>query len=56
MKNPSPEELAEAFASIELPDLKVNTVICTVCGCIVNFTTKDPVCIHLKELANEYEH
>ena len=49
------EELAKAFASIEKHDLVVNTIICTVCGCLVNFNNKSSVCCeHLKKLASGF--
>ena len=51
----SKKELIEAFASMERHDLKVNTIICTVCGCVVHMDEKTPVCGHLKQLAKDYD-
>ena len=45
-----PEEVRKAFEEIEKYDLKVNTVICTVCGCVVSFDEKSKPCEHLMEL------
>jgi Fe2+ or Zn2+ uptake regulation protein len=51
MNTPNKEELEKAFVAFESHDFKVNTVICTVCGRIVNIHEKQKPCKHLKELA-----
>lgn len=43
-------ELTAAFAEIEKHNLKVNTVICTVCRCMLSVNDKNKPCVHLKEL------
>jgi|GEM_PF-7113907 len=45
-------ELFEAFAAIENHDLKVATIICTICGCVIykDKVENEVVCDHLKEM------
>ena len=49
------EDLIKAFSAIEQHDLEVNTIICTVCGCVVNFEEKTPICEHLIEMVQGFE-
>ena len=45
------EELVEAFAAIEKHDLKIATMICTVCGNVFSVDDKSTsLCTHLKEM------
>lgn len=44
-------DLKEAFSLIEKHELKVNTIICSVCGCIISENNDSKPCEHLKELA-----
>jgi len=44
------EKLIEAFAAIEKHDLKIATMICTVCGTILSEDKKQPLCEHFKEM------
>jgi rubrerythrin len=54
-KIPNSKELEKAFVSIEqgIKRGSVNTVICAVCGCIVNFKKQSPACSHLQELFDD---
>jgi hypothetical protein len=47
---PTQDELVAAFASIEKHDLKVATIICSVCGCTLSKDSDDKPCEHLKEM------
>jgi len=50
MKNT--EALIEAFKKIETHELVPNTIICTMCGCVISKDTKfkEEVCEHLKSM------
>jgi len=49
------KDIVDAFSSIETHSLEVNTVICTVCGCIFSVSDKSTKpCVHLKELAVDF--
>jgi len=48
------KDILEAFKSIEKHDLKVETIICTVCGNVFSVKDKETSsCEHLKQLAEE---
>ena len=46
------DKLVEAFAEIEKYDLKVSTIICTICGGVISKANSRP-CEHLLELAKD---
>lgn len=46
------DKLVEAFGEIEKHDLKVSTIICTICGGVISKTDSRP-CEHLLELAKD---
>jgi hypothetical protein len=50
------EHLLEAFSSItsKSTPLKVNTIICSVCGCVVSIKNKTKPCRHLATLAQDF--
>ena len=51
---PTTQEFIEAFSAIEKHDLKVNTIICTVCNHVFVVSDKESKpCTHLRKLAEE---
>jgi len=49
------EQLTTAFAEIEKHELKVNTIICTACGCVLSVNDDNKPCEHLRELGKAFE-
>jgi len=49
-------EIIQAFTTIEKSNLKINTIVCSICGCVVNFKNKDPICSHLKNQFSRRQH
>ena len=46
-----PNEIKEAFKTIEKANLKPNVIICTACGCVIDKNTKrSELCEHFLEL------
>lgn len=51
------KEIQEAFEQIEKIDLKPNTIICSVCGCVIdNDTKKSELCEHFLELVESFKN
>jgi hypothetical protein len=49
------ETLANAFASIEKSDLKIETIICSTCDCVFKIEDKtSKACEHLIEMFSEW--